>query len=212
MIVIIMGAPGSGKGTQCSLLAEKGFKQFSTGDLLRREVQKGSVIGKKVKATIESGNLVADALMEPIIGGFLATLDPSCNIILDGYPRTIEQAETLASLDIKNLIKSVIHLDVTEATLIKRLSGRIVCANCGATYHKEYNKPRVAGTCDSCGLNKLYTRDDDSLDKVSERLKIYEAKTKAIIDYYLDRGILATIKAEGNADDIYAKILLSLNL
>jgi adenylate kinase len=210
MIVIIMGAPGCGKGTQCSLLSQNGFTHFSTGDLLRQEIQNKSAIGHKVEAILAAGKLVSDIMMEPIIANFLQK-NYAEDIILDGYPRTLAQAETLSLLDKNNIIKKVLHLDVPRSELIKRLSGRLVCSACGASYHKEFNKPKHETICDRCS-GRLYVRDDDKIEKINKRLSIYDEQTKPVLDYYINRDMLKTIDAIGKSEDIKSNILLSLGL
>jgi len=210
MIIIIMGAPGCGKGTQCSLLSENGFTHLSTGDLLRQQIQNKSEVGIKVKSIIDAGKLVSDTMMEPIIENFLQQ-NNGRDIILDGYPRTLAQAKTLSLLDKNKIIKKVLHLDVPNSTLIERLSGRLICSNCGASYHKEFNKPENENVCDKCG-GKLYVREDDKIEKINKRLSIYDEQTKPVLDYYINRDMLKTIEATGKAEEIKSKILLSLGL
>uniref|UniRef100_A0A7C3V8L0 Adenylate kinase n=1 Tax=Desulfobacca acetoxidans TaxID=60893 RepID=A0A7C3V8L0_9BACT len=210
MNLILLGGPGAGKGTQAKKLIEKyQIPQISTGDILRAAVKEGTEMGKKAKEYMDAGKLVPDEVVIGIIKDRLAQPDCKKGFILDGFPRTVPQAEALdkvlAGLGTK--IDHVISIDVDEEALVTRLTGRRTCKNpaCGQMYHIEYSPPQKAGVCDKCG-SELYQRDDDNETTVRSRLATYNQATKPLIDYYTQKGLIRPIKGEGSIDDIFTKI------
>ncbi len=197
MIIILLGPPGSGKGTQSKRLQERfGIFQLSTGEMLRAEVSAGTEIGEKAKV-IEKGELVPDEIIVSMIAEKLNDLDVNLNVILDGFPRTVPQAESLDYLleDGAISLDHVIEFQINHETLVKRIIGRYSCASCGKGYHDEFEKPKVTGVCDQCGGTKFIRRADDSGETVQLRLSEYYELTAPIIDYYRDRGVLTSIDA-----------------
>lgn len=184
MIFVIMGAPGAGKGTQCELLAEKiGALKISTGDVLRKHIQEGTGLGLQIRDLMESGRLVSDDILLAVVDQELERAGKR-HVLLDGFPRTLKQAEALAD----HPVSGVYHIDVSEADLIERLVGRLVCAHCGSTYHSKNRPPKQAGICDRCGEG-LSTRADDERAKVQVRLSVYEEQTKPVFEFYQDLGL-----------------------
>lgn len=191
--IIMLGAPGVGKGTQAKLMAEKfGIPHISTGDMLRTAVKEGTELGKKAKEIMERGELVPDDIMNGIVKERLAKEDCKKGYILDGFPRTIAQAEFLDTVD---KINYAVYIDVPEELIVKRLVLRRTCPNCGAMYHLEFNPPKNDNVCDKCGT-PLVQRDDDKEEVVKNRLAVYNEKTASLLDYYRNRGIL--YKIDGN--------------
>ena len=184
MIVVLTGAPGAGKGTQADLLVKQHkYRKVSTGDALRKHVKEETEIGLKAKSFMDQGNLVPDDIMLQIIKQEIGS-DSNETIILDGYPRNIEQLKELEKLDTVHDIAGVIHLHVTENDLVERLSGRRVCSSCTATYHMRFNPPKSSGICDECGQDKIIQRSDDHADKIKNRLKVYSSQTEPMIRYF----------------------------
>jgi adenylate kinase len=208
MNVLIFGPPGAGKGTQSGyLVSRNGMYHISTGDLFRSAIKAGSPLGREVKSILDAGKLVPDDLTIAIVKEKLAGLEGK-EFILDGFPRTVNQAHALDEL-LKNLsleLGKVIFLQVDEGNLISRLSGRRVCRSCGATYHTEYNKPKVNGVCDQCGKSDLYQRPDDSEDAIATRLKVYKDSTRPLRDYYQAQGRMVEVSGSGEVDDVYERI------
>jgi adenylate kinase len=190
MNLIFLGAPGAGKGTLATLLSKQhGVPQISTGDLFRAAVKEGSELGKKVKGIMEKGELVPDSLTVELVKQRLAKPDASSGYILDGFPRTIAQADALAEFE---QIDHVINFAISDELVIRRLSGRRVCRSCGAIYHVDNMPPKVEGKCDRCG-GELYIRDDDKIDSIKNRLRVYKEQTEPLIAYYRDKGLLREI-------------------
>ena len=184
MIVVLTGAPGAGKGTQADRLAgEFQFRKISTGDALRKHVANNTEIGVKAKSYMDSGNLVPDDILLEIIKEEIGKNSEE-KIILDGYPRNLEQLKALQSLDLVHEIAGVVHLKVSDQKLIERLSGRRVCPKCSTTYHLKFKPPVKKGECDKCGHDQLTQRSDDFEDKIRNRLKVYAEQTAPVIDYY----------------------------
>ncbi|HDJ37720.1 MAG TPA: adenylate kinase [Methanosarcinales archaeon] len=209
MNVILLGPPGSGKGTQAQLLSKKlESPHISTGDILRRAV--GTELGDHAAEYMNRGELVPDAILIEMIRDRLSQPDTACGFILDGYPRTISQADALASIlsGLDREIEIVINIEVPDTDLITRLSARRVCT-CGATYHLTFNPPQEEGVCDRCG-GALYHRDDDQEESIRNRLLVYKKQTQPLIDYYANLGVLATIDGRGGieqiADGIYEAV------
>jgi adenylate kinase len=208
MRVILLGAPGAGKGTQSKRLVEKyGIPQVSTGDILRAALKNETSLGLKAKSFMDKGELVPDAVVIGIIEERLAENDCQKGFILDGFPRTVAQADALERTlqGMKQFIESVISMNVDQQELVERLSGRRMCSNCGQGYHVKFNTPSKDGICDKCGEN-LYQRDDDREDTIKERLKVYDNQTSPLISYYNDKGLLSEIDGSGKEEDITDRI------
>ncbi len=206
--IIMLGAPGAGKGTQARQLSLRfNIPHISTGDILRESVKNRTSLGLKAKSYLDMGKLVPDEVIIDVVKERLSKDDCSNGFILDGFPRTIPQAEALNShiSDIK-----VINIHVDEAELIKRLSGRRVCRKCGANYHIIYSPPTNEGICNMCG-GELYQRDDDTEDTIKARLQVYKNQTAPLIDYYKKKNILSTVSGKGSIQDIFNEILKVLN-
>jgi adenylate kinase len=209
MRVIMLGAPGAGKGTQAKRIAAK-FKipHISTGDIFRENIKGETVLGQKAKVYMDQGLLVPDELvLELIIERFKAA-DCIEGYVLDGFPRTIPQAKALDSaLDMNNdRMDYAINVDVTDEVIIERMAGRRACLNCGRTYHVDTLKPKVEGICDYCNT-KLVLRDDDKPETVKMRLEVYHEQTQPLLDYYREKGILHSVDGTGAIDDIYKEII-----
>lgn len=208
MHVIILGPPGAGKGTQAERLT-KDFNliHISTGDIFRNAVKEGTEMGKKAKEYMDKGMLVPDEIVVGIVKERLSQPDCKEGFILDGFPRTLEQAEALDEVmkELKMKIDAVISVDVNEEELISRLTGRRVCRNCGATYHLKFNPPKVRNICDHCS-GELYQRSDDTLDTVKERLDVYNKQTLPIIKYYKDKNLFVSINGAQQINQVYADI------
>ena len=206
MIVVLTGAPGAGKGTQADMLAErKGYKTLSTGGALRKHVKEGTEIGKIAGAIMARGELVPDDVLFKILKAELAAVKASETILLDGYPRNIPQAETLATLAATQPVKAAVHLDVARDELISRLSGRRVCGSCGSTYHVSGNPPKKAGVCDKCG-NALVQREDDKPEAVAVRLDVYDKNTRPILDFYAKKGLYKKVEGAGKTEEIFTRL------
>ena len=208
MNIILLGAPGAGKGTQAARLqANRGMIQMSTGDMLREAVAAGTPIGLKVKAIMEKGELVSDAIVSTLIG---ERLDASGGqgAIFDGYPRTLAQAEALDTLlgQRGRTLDYVIELAVDEDALVERITGRFSCAKCGTGYHETFKPPRVPGVCDACGSTEFVRRKDDNEQTVRTRMAEYRAKTEPILPYYEQRGLVRKVDGMASVDEVAAQI------
>ena len=208
MNLILLGPPGGGKGTQAKLLTEKyHIPQISTGDILREAVKQGTPLGRDAKGYMDAGKLVPDDVVIGIIEERLKQSDCKKGFILDGFPRTVIQAEALDST-LKVMQKKIEHavsITVEDEELIQRLTGRRTCPSCGAMFHVIFNPPKNEGICDSCS-GALYQRDDDKEETIRNRLKVYNQQTAPLIDYYQSKGLLRTIKGVGKIEDIFKKI------
>ena len=212
MNLILLGPPGAGKGTQAKILIRKfGIPQISTGDILRGAVKEQTPMGIKAKGYMDAGALVPDDVVVGIVEERLAKPDCHDGFILDGFPRTVAQADalkkTLAGLNKK--IEHVISIVVDKEELIGRITGRRTCRLCGKGYNLEFDPPKQNGKCDECG-GELYQRDDDSEMTMRNRLDVYELQTAPLIDYYAHESLLRTVSGTGSIDDIQQKILTSL--
>ena len=197
--VIFLGPPGAGKGTQAqSLAGEWGVPHIATGDMLREAVAAGTALGLEAKRHMDSGGLVPDDVVIGLVGERLAQPDAKAGCVLDGFPRTVAQAEALDALFARAgiALDRVIYFDVPRAELLRRLTGRRVCRACGRTFHLVSAPPRVAGKCDDCG-GELYQRADDSEATVATRLDVYQKQTAPLLDYYRQRSMLTTVAGEG---------------
>ena len=209
MNLILLGPPGAGKGTQASrLVKERGMVQLSTGDMLRAAVAASTPVGLAAKAVMESGGLVSDEIVSGILSERLDQPDARAGFILDGYPRTDVQADSLdAMLAEKGLaLDHVIELVVDEDALVDRITGRFTCGSCGEGYHDRYKQPKVADTCDACGASNFKRRADDKADTVRQRMMEYRAKTAPIIPHYEGRGIVARVDGMADMDAVAASI------
>lgn len=196
--MVLLGPPGAGKGTQGEMLSEElGIPQIATGDILRKAVSEGSGLGQKAKSYMDSGDLVPDEIMVGIIRDRLQDSDAQKGYILDGFPRTVAQAEALDEMltEIGQVLDAVIHIDVEKETLVQRLSGRQICRDCGSTYHIQYEPPKQEGVCDRCG-GELYQREDDQEETVRSRLDVFQERTQPLVDYYRRQGIYTAIEGD----------------
>ncbi|MFZ1468694.1 MAG: adenylate kinase [Paracoccaceae bacterium] len=208
-VLILLGPPGAGKGTQARMLEEDfGLIQLSTGDLLRAAVAQGTEAGKKAKAVMEAGQLVSDDIVLAILRDRMAAPDVDKGVILDGFPRTDGQAAALDTLlaETGQKITAAISLEVEDEAMIARVSGRYTCGTCGEGYHDEFKHPARAGVCDKCGGTAFKRRADDNAETVRERLRAYHAQTAPLIAYYDGKGVLERIDAMGAIADIRATL------
>ena len=192
MKLIMLGAPGAGKGTQAAILSERlGIPTISTGNILRAAVKNGTPVGLQAKSYMDAGKLVPDEVIIGIIAERLAEDDCQGGFILDGVPRTIAQAEALEKADVR--FDCVLDIEVSDQEIVRRMSGRRACTACGATYHVEAAPPKTEGVCDACG-GALIQRDDDKPETVQSRLTVYHTQTEPLRDFYAQRGILKTVE------------------
>ena len=198
MNLILMGAPGAGKGTQSEKISEKwGIPAISTGDILRAAIKAGTALGKTAKSYIDDGKLVPDEVVIGIIQEYLTSEACKNGFILDGFPRTIPQAKALDKMGVR--IDAALVIEVADDKIIKRMSGRRVCT-CGASYHVEYKPSRVEGICDKCGA-ELYVRQDDAPETVTKRLETYHVQTEPVKAYYAAKGLLLTVEGQEEVAD-----------
>lgn len=208
MKLILLAAPGAGKGTQAERLCEHfGIPSISTGAILRQNIKEGTELGEIAKGCIDEGKLIPDDIMIKVMNARLAEDDCKNGFILDGFPRTLAQAEKLDESDIK--IDKVLNIDVPDELIIKRLSGRLECTKCGKTFHKEYNKPKTEGICDKCG-GELTCREDDKPETVKNRLSVYHSQTEPLIEFYEQKGMLRTAEGRGEIDETTEAVLKAL--
>jgi len=201
--IVLLGPPGSGKGTQGEKLSEEfGYVRLSTGDMLREAVRNGTELGKLAHGYMDSGALVPNDLIINLMKEKIDSLKPGTGVIFDGFPRTVQQADALGE-QIK--IDLALNLDVEDEELINRLTKRRSCPQCNSVYHLLYNAPKKEGSCDKCGSD-LYQRDDDKEQTVRNRLKVYRENTMPLIDYYQNEGTLVTIQGIGDISEIFNKV------
>ncbi len=213
MRIVLLGAPGAGKGTQAKKLIEKyGIPQISTGDILRKAVADGTPLGKEAKSYMDKGELVPDSVVIGLVKERLQQDDCKKGFILDGFPRNTAQAETLDKvLDEMGMpLQVALSVDVDFDVLMKRLTGRRTCKSCGQMYNIYFSPPQKEGVCDKCG-GELYQRDDDREETIKKRLDVYEAQTAPLIDYYEKKGILKRVNGVGNIDEIFANVCAILD-
>lgn len=209
-VIVLMGAPGSGKGTQGDLLVKKfAYKKISTGDVLREHIKQKSTIGKQVEEVLAAGKLVSDELLLQMITEVLAN-NKMNTVILDGYPRSIEQAKTLTSI-LGDSQPVVLHIDLDQSLLTRRLLGRRICSSCGASYHLDGLMPRDHAICDHCG-GGVQSRPDDVTDKVVTRLEVYREETSPVLAYYKQLKLLKTVDGSLSPDEVHEKISTALKL
>lgn len=209
MNIILLGPPGAGKGTQAKRLEEtRGLVQLSTGDMLRAERASQSELGRRVQAIMDAGNLVSDDIMVQMIETRIGAPDCGNGFILDGFPRTVPQAEALDTMLARRGLKldHVIEMVVDEAALIDRIAGRFSCAKCGASYHNRYHRPKTEGVCDVCGSHEFVRRVDDNAETVKARLTAYAAQTAPILPYYRKKGILRQVDGMRSIDEVTLQI------
>ncbi|MCM1044113.1 MAG: adenylate kinase [Candidatus Gastranaerophilales bacterium] len=209
MKIIMLGAPGAGKGTQAKMIAEKyGIPHVSTGDIFRANIKNGTELGMEAKKYMDQGLLVPDELTVKILLDRVAQADCEKGYVLDGFPRTIPQAEVLdkALAELGDAIDYAVDVDVPDENIVKRMSGRRACLSCGATYHIEHIPPKEEGICDKCGQS-LVLRDDDKAETVLNRLKVYHDQTQPLIDFYTDKGVLKTVDGTMGMEDVFAAIV-----
>ena len=207
MNLILMGAPGAGKGTQSAKISEKyQIPAIATGDILRGAIKEGTELGKAAKSYIDAGQLVPDEVVIGIIKEYLASDACKNGFILDGFPRSIPQAEALDAMGVK--IDVVLSIEVEDEKIVERMSGRRVCS-CGASYHVAYNPPKTEGVCDKCGA-ALYIRADDAAETVKNRLETFHAQTEPLKDYYSQKGILVTVQGQEEVADTTALVFQAL--
>lgn len=207
--LVLLGPPGAGKGTQAAGIVEKyNIPHISTGDIFRKNIKEGTKLGLEAKGYMDKGLLVPDELVVSIVKDRLLEDDCKSGFLLDGFPRTVAQADALnAELEEMSIsLDRVINIDVPSAELIKRAVGRRICRQCGATYHVELNKPEKEGICDSCE-GELYQRDDDKEETVSKRIEVYTDQTQPLIDYYKKKGILIDIDGLQSIEKVFSDIV-----
>jgi len=192
MKIVLFGPPGAGKGTNAGFVAQKtGAVHISTGDMFRENLKKETPLGKKAKGYMDKGLLVPDDVVIDMVQERISRADAKNNFLLDGFPRTIPQADALNKMC--GGVELVLHLTVPRDVIIQRLSGRILCKDCGEVYHKTNMPPKVDGVCDKCGGKRIYQRDDDKPEAIRKRLDVYDSETKALLDYYQKAGVLKTV-------------------
>ena len=209
MKIIMLGAPGAGKGTQAKMIAEKyGIPHVSTGDIFRANIKNGTALGKEAKQYMDQGLLVPDELTVKILLDRVAQEDCAGGYVLDGFPRTIPQAQVLdeALEKLGEKIDMCIDVDVPDDNIVHRMSGRRACLKCGATYHLEHIPPRQEGVCDTCGSD-LVLREDDKPETVLNRLKVYHEQTQPLIEFYSTKGVLQTVDGTMDVQDVFSAIV-----
>lgn len=209
MKIIMLGAPGAGKGTQAKMIAEKyGIPHVSTGDIFRANIKNGTQLGMEAKQYMDQGLLVPDELTVKILLDRVANEDCKNGYVLDGFPRTIPQAEVLdkALAELGDKIDYAIDVDVPDENIVKRMGGRRACISCGATYHIEHVPPKTEGICDTCG-QELVLRDDDKPETVQNRLNVYHEQTQPLIEFYNAKGVLKTVDGTMDMKDVFEAIV-----
>lgn len=209
MRIIMLGAPGAGKGTQAKKIAEKyNIPHISTGDIFRANIKNGTELGVKAKSYMDQGLLVPDELVVDLVADRIQQDDAKAGYVLDGFPRTIPQAESLdaALAKMGQKIDYAIDVEVPDENIINRMSGRRACVKCGATYHLQYAKPKADGVCDVCG-EKLILREDDKPETVQKRLSVYHQQTQPLIDYYENQNALKEVDGTKDMEDVFADIV-----
>ncbi len=214
MRLVLLGAPGAGKGTQAKILVEKyGVPQISTGDLLRAAVAAGTALGKEARSYMDKGELVPDSVVLGMVEERLKQDDCKKGYILDGFPRNTKQAEALDNMlsSLGMSLTAALSVDVPFEDLMKRLTGRRTCKACGQMYNVYFNASKKEGVCDKCG-GELFQRDDDKEETIKKRLEVYNAQTAPLIDYYGKKNILKSVSGTGSIDDIFKKVCSELGL
>lgn len=212
MKLIMLGAPGAGKGTQAKKIAEKyGIPHISTGDIFRANIKAGTELGMKAKSFMDQGQLVPDEVTIGMLLDRISQDDSKAGYVLDGFPRTIPQAESLTAAlkERGEKIDYAVNVDVPDENIIHRMSGRRACVGCGATYHIVYNAPKTENICDTCG-EKLILRDDDKPETVQNRLRVYHDQTQPLIDYYKKEGVLVEVDGTQDLEKVFQDIVAVL--
>jgi len=210
--IIFLGAPGAGKGTQAATVAQElKLVHVASGDLFRQEIEQGTELGLKAKSYVEKGRLVPDKITIAMVLGRMSALDGQGGVILDGFPRNLEQAKALGEALQKQAkaIDKVVYIKVSEDELLKRLSGRWICRSCQTPYHTINSPPAVWGKCDRCG-GELYQRPDDTVETVKKRLEVYFAQTIPLIEYYAQAGKLLEVDGDGGVEEVGRRIIAAL--
>jgi adenylate kinase len=209
MRLVLLGPPGAGKGTQAERIKVRyKIAHLSTGDMLREAVAAGTEVGRRAKAIMDAGRLVPDDVINRLVAERVAEPDCARGFILDGFPRTLAQAQTLDALldDRGERLDAVLELAVDDDALVERISGRFACATCGAGYHDRFRQPKVAGVCDVCGSRDFVRREDDKAETVRARLEAYHAQTAPLLPYYRKKGLLAVVDGMAGIDEVTAEI------
>jgi adenylate kinase len=214
MIAILIGPPGSGKGTQAQSMKERlGALHLSTGDMLRGEITAGSDIGAKAKSFMTAGQLVPDDVVVEVVASQINKSKPGAVVLLDGFPRNTSQAKSLDALlaqrDLK--VNKVVEIQIDDSILMDRLTGRFACAKCGEGYHKLYKRPAQDDVCDKCGSTKFEVRPDDQEDTIRDRLKVYHDQTAPLLPYYAKQGLLVQVNGDRNMDVVTKEMETILN-
>ena len=212
MRIILLGPPGAGKGTQAAGIVEKyNIPHISTGDIFRKNIKEGTELGKKAKGYIDQGLLVPDELTVGLVTDRIAQPDCEKGFMLDGFPRNVAQAQHLDEYlkEVGISLDKVVNIEVDKDILVGRAVGRRSCKSCGATYHVEFNPPKVDGVCDVCG-GELYQRADDNEETVSKRIQVYLDETKPLVNYYSEEGIIANINGQQSIDNVFGDIVEAL--
>ena len=208
MNLILVGAPGAGKGTQAAKISEKwNIPSLSTGDMLRAAVKEGTVLGITAKSYMDEGKLVPDDVVIGIIRDYLSSDKCINGFILDGFPRSIPQAEALDEMGVR--IDAVLSIEVADEKIVERMNGRRICSGCGASYHVKYNPPKAENVCDSCSAS-LYIRDDDAAETVLSRLDIFHKTTEPLKDYYAAKDLLICVEGREKVEDTTAAVMSAL--
>lgn len=212
MRIILLGPPGAGKGTQAAGIVEKyNIPHISTGDIFRKNIKEGTELGKKAKGYIDQGLLVPDELTVGLVTDRIAQSDCEKGFMLDGFPRNVAQAQHLDEYlkEVGISLDKVVNIEVDKDILVGRAVGRRICKSCGATYHVEFNPPKVDGVCDVCG-GELYQRADDNEETVSKRIQVYLDETKPLVNYYSEEGIIANINGQQSIENVFGDIVEAL--
>lgn len=211
LVIVFLGPPGAGKGTHASPLGEKlGMPHISTGDLLRANIKNNTPLGKKAKGYIDEGKLVPDELVLDILFDRISQEDCKKGYILDGFPRTLPQAQTLDKRLPKKTKLIALNFALSDSILLERITGRLVCQKCGAVFHKKYSAPKVSGSCDHC-QGALYVRSDDNEETVKKRLKSYWDSSYPLITYYRQKGALYEIDSQKGKEEVFSEVLATLD-
>ncbi|MGH1481751.1 MAG: adenylate kinase [Geminicoccales bacterium] len=214
MILILLGPPGAGKGTQAARIRDEyKIAHLSTGDMLRGAIAAGTEVGKQAKIVMDAGNLVSDDIIVGLVGERIEDQDCVNGFLLDGFPRTLAQAEALDSLLAKKglSLDATVEFAVDDDALIERISGRYACSSCGAGYHDTFQQPRVEGVCDSCGSEEFSRRSDDTAEAVRTRLGSYHSQTAPLLPYYRNKGVLRTVDGMRDIDDVTQQIFKEIS-
>ena len=209
MRLVLLGPPGAGKGTQAERIAARyRIQHLSTGDMLREAVAANTEVGRRAKAIMDAGQLVPDEVMNRLVAERIAQPDAARGFVLDGFPRTVAQAEALDELldQRDQRLDAVLELAVDDDALVDRISGRFACARCGAGYHDRFKQPEVDGVCDVCGSREFVRREDDTPETVRARLNAYHAQTAPLLPYYRDKGVLAAVDGMAEIDDVSSEV------